>query len=257
VLGFVPWERHNAYRRQFALVMGQKNQLWWDLPAIDSFRLLKEIYAIEHKAYDTTLAELTTLLEVGDLLGQPVRELSLGERMKVELIAALLHSPKVLFLDEPTIGLDVVSQANIRACLREYNRDKNITVLLTSHYMQDVEALCKRVVVINHGRLVFDGRLSEIVERFSAHKIVKLRFHNGSMPERFDAFGEVVELSPPTVTLKVARSRVAELTGRMLAEHAIDDVAVEEIPIEEVIGEVFAAPVKDRESKIENRKSKT
>jgi ABC-2 type transport system ATP-binding protein len=175
VLGFVPWERHNAYRRQFALVMGQKNQLWWDLPAIDSFRLLKEIYAIEHKAYDTTLAELTTLLEVGDLLGQPVRELSLGERMKVELIAALLHSPKVLFLDEPTIGLDVVSQANIRACLREYNRDKNITVLLTSHYMQDVEALCKRVVVINHGRLVFDGRLSEIVERFSARQELTAR----------------------------------------------------------------------------------
>jgi ABC-2 type transport system ATP-binding protein len=243
VLGFVPWERHNEYRRQFALVMGQKNQLWWDLPAIDSFRLHQEIYSLEPARYRATLDELTELLGVKDLLSQPVRELSLGERMKMELIAALLHSPSVLFLDEPTIGLDVVSQANIRACLRAYNREKGITVLLTSHYMQDVEALCKRVVVINHGKLIFDGQLSAIIERFSRYKILKLRFHNGQMPERFDEFGEVVELSPPTVTLKVDRAEVARLTGRMLAEHAVDDVAVEEIPIEEVISEVFAAPV--------------
>ncbi len=240
VLGYVPWERDNAYRRQFALVMGQKNQLWWDLPANESFRLHKEIYGIEDRQYRATLDELTGLLGVAELLGQPVRELSLGERMKMELIAALLHSPKVLLLDEPTIGLDVVSQANIRACLRQYNRDKGVTVLLTSHYMQDVEALCKRVVVINHGRLVFDGGLAQIVEQFSRHKILKLRFHEGHMPERFDAFGEVLELSPPTVTLKVERADVAALTGRMLAEHRVDDVAVEEIPIEEVIGEVFA-----------------
>jgi len=241
VLGFVPWERHNDYRRQFALVMGQKNQLWWDLPASDSFRLHQEIYSIEPARYRATLGELTELLGVKDLLAQPVRELSLGERMKMELIAALLHSPKVLFLDEPTIGLDVVSQANIRACLREYNRTKGITVLLTSHYMQDVEALCKRVIVINHGKVIFDGQLSQIIERFSQHKIIKLRFHNGHMPERFDDFGEVVDFSPPQVTLKVGRADVARLTGRMLAEHVIDDVAVEEIPIEEVIGEVFAA----------------
>ncbi|HRX87713.1 MAG TPA: ABC transporter ATP-binding protein [Phycisphaerae bacterium] len=247
VLGYVPWERHNEYRRQFALVMGQKNQLWWDLPAADSFRLHQEIYAIPDAQYRATLGELTELLGVGGLVSQPVRELSLGERMKMELIAALLHSPKVLFLDEPTIGLDVVSQSNIRACLREYNRDKGITVLLTSHYMQDVEALCRRVVVINHGRLVFDGLLSEILERFSRHKIIKLRFHDGQMPERFDAFGEVLELSPPTVTLKVERAEVARLTGRMLAEHAVDDVAVEEIPIEEVIGEVFSTPVPQAE----------
>jgi len=242
VLGFTPWQRHNDYRRQFALVMGQKNQLWWDLPAVDSFRLHQEIYTIEPARYHATLDELTTLLGVKDLLSQPVRELSLGERMKMELIAALLHSPKVLFLDEPTIGLDVVSQANIRACLREYNRTKGITVLLTSHYMQDVEALCKRVVVINHGKLIFDGQLSAIIERFSRHKIIKLRFHNGHMPQSFDAFGEVLELSPPTVTLKVDRAEVARLTGQVLAQHAVDDVAVEEIPIEEVISEVFSAP---------------
>ncbi|NOX59183.1 MAG: ATP-binding cassette domain-containing protein [Planctomycetes bacterium] len=241
VLGYVPWQRDNAYRRQFALVMGQKNQLWWDLPAADSFRLLKEIYNIPDAQYHHTLEELTTLLGITELMSQPVRELSLGERMKLELVAALLHSPKVLFLDEPTIGLDVVSQSNIRACLREYNRDKNITILLTSHYMQDIEALCKRVVVINHGRLIFDGKLNEIVERFSEHKIIKFRFREGDMPDDLTPFGEVLELAGPAVTLRVERSQVAELTGHVLANHAIDDIAIEEIPIEEVIGEVFNA----------------
>jgi len=243
VLGYVPWHRHNEYRRQFALVMGQKNQLWWDLPAIDSFRLHREIYALPDAQYRATLAELTELLEVDDLLSQPVRELSLGERMKMELIAAMLHSPRVLFLDEPTIGLDVVSQANIRRCLRQYNRDKNITVVLTSHYMDDIEALCDRVIVINHGCIIFDGRLGEIIERFSEHKIIKLRFHNGQMPDSLDAHGEVLEYAPPTVTLRVKRSDVARLTGQMLSAHRVDDVTIEERPIEEVIGEVFTGAV--------------
>jgi ABC-2 type transport system ATP-binding protein len=247
VLGFVPWERHNQYRRQFALVMGQKNQLWWDLPANESFRLHKEIYNLPDAQYRATKEELTALLGVDDLLGQPVRELSLGERMKMELIAALLHSPQVVFLDEPTIGLDVVSQANIRACIREYNRDKGITVILTSHYMQDVEALCRRVVVINHGRIVFDGQLSEIVEKFSQHKVVTFRFHDGRMPDDLAQYGEVIELTPPKVTLKVGRVDVAELTGYMLGTYSVDDVSVEEIPIEEVIGEVFTSSAMDGE----------
>ncbi len=248
VLGYVPWERQNEYRRQFALVMGQKNQLWWDLPANESFRLHKEIYALPDRQYRDTLDELVGLLGVEGLLAQPVRELSLGERMKMELIAALLHSPKVLFLDEPTIGLDVVSQANIRACLREYNRDKNITVILTSHYMQDVEALCRRVIVINHGKIVFDGHLNDIVERFGRYKLVKLRFHDGRMPDNLDRFGEVLELTPPTVTLKVERADVASLTGHMLSSYRIEDVAVEETPIEEVIGEVFTSSAPPAES---------
>jgi len=248
VLGHVPWHRNNEYRRQFALVMGQKNQLWWDLPAADSFRLHKEIYTIDDARYHATLDELTELLDVGKLLGQPVRELSLGERMKMELIAALLHSPKVLFLDEPTIGLDVVSQSNIRRCLREYNRKKGITMVLTSHYMDDVEALCDRVIVINHGRLIFDGPLAEIVERFSEHKIIKLRFHNGDMPRDVEQFGEVMELAPPTLTLRVRRDRVATLTGRMLSSYRVDDVTIEERPIEEVIGEVFAQSAPSRHS---------
>ena len=240
VLGFVPWQRHNDYRRQFALVMGQKNQLWWDLPAGDSFRLHKEIYALSDRQYHDTLDELTELLGVCELLGQPVRELSLGERMKMELIAALLHSPRVLFLDEPTIGLDVVSQSNIRRCLRDYNRRKGITMILTSHYMEDVEALSDRIMVVNRGQLVFDGPLGRIVERFSAHKIIKLRLHNGDLPDNMDQVAEVVLWDPPMLTLRVRRERVAELTGAMLSRYRVDDVTVEERPIEEVISDVFA-----------------
>ena len=240
VLDFVPWERKNAYRRQFALLMGQKNQLWWDLPAAESFRLLKEIYAIENAQFDRVLGELTELLGVKDLLNQPVRELSLGERMKMELIAALLHSPRVLYLDEPTIGLDVVAQAAIRKCLKEYNQQRQVTVLITSHYMKDIEALCDRVLVINHGRLIHDGPLIDIIHRFAKHKLVTLRFHDGSMPDRFDAFGELVRLDPPSVTLRMTRDSVAERTGALLQSYQIDDLNVEDPPIEEVIGMMFA-----------------
>jgi ABC-2 type transport system ATP-binding protein len=239
VLDFVPWERKNAYRRQFALLMGQKNQLWWDLPAAESFRLHKEIYTIEDDTFERVLGELTELLHVQDLLNQPVRELSLGERMKMELIAALLHSPRILFLDEPTIGLDVVAQTAIRRCLKEYNQQKQVTVLLTSHYMKDIEALCDRVMVINHGRLIHDGPLREIVQRFARHKIVTLQFRDGSMPERFDDFGDVITLEPPKVTLRMPRESVAAHAGTLLASFEIEDIAIEEPPIEEVISKVF------------------
>lgn len=245
VLGFVPWERHNEYRRQFALLMGQKNQLWWDLPATESYRLHKEIYAIEDGAFRTVLGELTELLNVGDLVNQPVRELSLGERMKMELIAALLHSPSVLFLDEPTIGLDVVAQASIRRCLREYNRDKKVTILLTSHYMQDIETLCARVMVIDQGRMIHDGPLSEIVARFSTYKLVTLQFEDGEMPEHFEDVGEVLERSGPRVTLRLDRASIAEQTSRLLARYAIHDITVEDPPIEDVIAAMFAAGASD------------
>ena len=176
-----------------------------------------------------------------DLLNQPVRELSLGERMKMELIAALLHSPRVLYLDEPTIGLDVVAQAAIRKCLKEYNQQRQVTVLITSHYMKDIEALCDRVLVINHGRLIHDGPLIDIIHRYAKHKMVTLRFHDGSMPDRFDAFGELVRLDPPSVTLRMTRDSVAERTGALLQSYQIDDLNVEDPPIEEVIGMMFAA----------------
>lgn len=239
VLDFVPWERHNAYRRQFALLMGQKNQLWWDLPAIESFRLHKEIYAIEDDRFNQVQDDLTGLLKVKELLHQPVRELSLGERMKMELIAALLHSPRVLFLDEPTIGLDVVAQAGIRRCLREYNRDNQVTILLTSHYMQDIEALCDRVIVINHGRLIHDGPLADIVSRFAKTKLVTVRFRNGAWPGNLATFGEIVESLRPRATLRMPRESVAERAARLLSEFEVDDVTVEDPPIEEVIGQVF------------------
>src|SRR3954469_11952693 len=176
VLGFTPWQRLDAFRRQFALVMGQKNQLWWDLPAADSFQLHREIYSLPAAEFQRTLSELTELLGVEKLTRQAVRELSLGERMKMELIAALLHQPQLLLLDEPTIGLDVVAQGMIRKCLRTYHTQRGVTTLLTSHYMRAVEALCDRVLVITHGTLLYDGPLARIVERFSETKLVKLQF---------------------------------------------------------------------------------
>src|SRR3954468_366468 len=182
VLGYVPWQRADAFRRRFALVMGQKNQLWWDLPAADSFQLHREIYSIPSADFRRTLAELTELLGVASLTRQAVRELSLGERMKMELIAALLHQPQLLLLDEPTIGLDVVAQVKIQKCLKEYNAVRGVTMLLTSHYMRDVEALCSRVLVITHGKLVHDGPLAAIIEQFGRTKLVKLQF-NTSVPE--------------------------------------------------------------------------
>jgi ABC-2 type transport system ATP-binding protein len=245
VLDFIPWERKNAYRRQFALLMGQKNQLWWDLPAAESFRLHKEIYALDDRQFQQVQGELTDLLNVADLLNQPVRELSLGERMKMELIAALLHSPRILFLDEPTIGLDVVAQASIRRCLREYNRNKKVTVLLTSHYMQDIEALCNRVMVIDHGRLIHDGPLSDIVRRFANYKIITLRFQDGRMPEPFDGVGEVLSVNPPEATIRLPRESVADEAGRLLARYDISDISVEDPPIEDVISRMFAQAAVD------------
>ena len=191
VMGHIPWKRENAYRRRFALVMGQKNQLWWDLPAQESFRLHQQIYRIEPRQFDRTLRELTELLEVDDLLRQPVRELSLGERMKMELTAALLHSPEVLFLDEPTIGLDVVAQHNVQQFLRHYQQQRKITILLTSHYMKDVAALCKRVVIIADGVIIYDGSLDGIIDRFSGYKIIPLLFAEGKTPVDLARYGEI------------------------------------------------------------------
>jgi ABC-2 type transport system ATP-binding protein len=240
VLGFVPWERDNAYRRRFALVMGQKNQLWWDLPAAESFRLHQQIYRIDPQQFERTRDELVELLGVEKLLNQPVRELSLGERMKMELIAALLHSPEVLFLDEPTIGLDVVAQHNIQKFLKHYQEVRRITILLTSHYMKDVAALCRRVVVINHGQIVYDGSLSGIIDRFSSHKVLTLLFSNGQLPSDFSCYGEVVEIAEPRVKLRVDRQQISGVLAHVLANHTLEDVSVEDPPLEEVIAAVFA-----------------
>jgi ABC-2 type transport system ATP-binding protein len=239
VLGHVPWKRENAYRRRFALVMGQKNQLWWDLPAAESFRLHQHIYRIEPEQFERTRDELTSLLGVANLLSQPVRELSLGERMKMELIAALLHSPDVLFLDEPTIGLDVIAQYNVQSFLRYYQEHRKITILLTSHYMKDVAALCRRVVIIALGRIVYDGSLSGIIDRFSGHKVISLQFSDGQIPPGLARYGEVLSEEAPRVKLRTQRSVVPEVLGRLLAGYAVEDVSVEDPPLEEVIAEMF------------------
>jgi ABC-2 type transport system ATP-binding protein len=239
VLGYVPWLRENEYRRQFALVMGQKNQLWWDLPAQESFLLHQKIYRIEPVDFKKTRDELCDLLEVNHLLGRPVRELSLGERMKMELTAALLHSPDVLFLDEPTIGLDVIAQHNIQKFLKYYQQERKITILLTSHYMKDVAALCRRVVVIAQGLKIYDGSLAGIVDRFSTHKVLSLQFA-GRMPSDLARYGEVLELVEPKARLRVDRGKIADVLSSVLATYTLEDISVEDPPLEEVIAEVFS-----------------
>jgi ABC-2 type transport system ATP-binding protein len=239
VLGFTPWDRADAFRRRFALVMGQKNQLWWDLPAADSFQLHREIYSLPPDEFTRTLDDLTDLFGVRELTRQAVRELSLGERMKMELIAALLHRPRLLLLDEPTIGLDVVAQATIQKCLREYNAEHGVTMLLTSHYMRDVEALCSRVLVISHGQVIYDGPLSGIIEQFSRSKLVKLQFAGETAPSGLERYGEVTGQEGPVVDLKVERSRVAEVLSTVLDRHTIVDVSIQDPPLDQVIAKVF------------------
>ena len=240
VLGYVPWNREIVYRRRFALVMGQKNQLWWDLPAMESFRLHQQIYRIEPAAFVHTLGELSELLDIGKLLNQPVRELSLGERMKMELTAALLHSPEVLFLDEPTIGLDVVAQHRIQQFLRDYQQRRKITVLLTSHYMKDVAALCRRVVIIAQGQVKYDGSLTGIVDQFSSQKLITLQLANGQAHGDFARFGPVVHVEPPKVKLRIERTDVARALAQILDEYTVEDVIVEDPPLEEVIAAMFS-----------------
>jgi ABC-2 type transport system ATP-binding protein len=223
VLGHTPSRREKDYLRQITLVMGNRNQLQWDLPALDSFELNRAIYRLRHEEFRRMRDELVELLDVGDLVRKPVRNLSLGERMKVEVVGALLHRPGVLFLDEPTLGLDITMQKRIRSFLAEYNERHGATVLLTSHYMADVEALCKRVIVIHHGRILFDGRLAALADRFAAYKTIEAVLADG---ER--------------VSLRVPRAETSQATAQLLAEHEVHDLTVEDPPIEDVIELVFA-----------------
>jgi ABC-2 type transport system ATP-binding protein len=238
VLGFVPWERKNEMKRQFALLMGQKNALWWDLPAQESLELNRAIYGIDRGRFKKVVGGLSELLEVEDKMNVMVRELSLGERMKMELISALIHEPRVLFLDEPTIGLDVVSQKRVREFLRVYNREHKIVTMLTSHYMQDIEELCHRVIIIDHGKIFFDGPLSDIIDRFSGFKILSLTFEDQAVRD-FAAFGEVMEQTPVSVQLKVPRAKVTETCRQLLDNCKVTDINVQELPVEEVIRQLF------------------
>jgi len=238
VLGFVPWERRNEMKRQFSLLMGQKNALWWDLPAQESLELNRAIYGIDRARFTRVVGGLSDLLEVQDKMNVMVRELSLGERMKMELISALIHEPRVLFLDEPTIGLDVVSQKRVREFLRIYNEEHRIVTLLTSHYMQDIEELCDRVLIIDHGKIFFDGPLAQIIDRFSGHKIISLTFEKQETRD-LSAFGEVIEQTPVSIQLKVPRAKVTETCRQLLQACHVSDINVQEVPVEEVIRQLF------------------
>jgi viologen exporter family transport system ATP-binding protein len=239
VLGHVPSKRERDFLRRITLVMGNRNQLQWDLPALDSFELNRAVYRIPRGAdFTSRRDELIDLLDVGDLVRKPVRNLSLGERMKVEIVGSLLHLPQVLFLDEPTIGLDVTMQKRIRGFIAEYNRRYEATVLLTSHYMADVEALCRRVIVIHHGRILFDGPLARLGDDLAAWKTIDVELEDGEAD--LSAYGAVVESDEGRVKLRVPRAEVARVTARLLAERDVADLTVEDPPIEDVIELVFA-----------------
>jgi len=241
VLGSLPFRREAVFQRQIALVMGQKNGLWWDLPAMDSFVLNREIYEVPDARFHATLVEVVDLLELDDALGTPVRQLSLGQRMKCELAAALLHQPRVLFLDEPTIGLDVVVQKRIRDFFRLYNQRYETTVLLTSHYMDDVEQLCRRVIVIDHGQLVFDGGLAELVDRHANTKYVTVVFGQPVARTELEAVGSVVayEEGGLRATLSMPRETHSRGAAALLNTYQVDDLDIREPGAEEVIAQVF------------------
>jgi ABC-2 type transport system ATP-binding protein len=245
VLGYTPWRRDRDYLGRMSLIMGQRNQLHWDIPVLDSYRLNQAIFRISADDFRVRLDELVALLELEDLLRKPVRNLSLGERMKCEIAGSLLHSPAVLFLDEPTIGLDVAMQRRIRSFITEYNARTGACVMLTSHYMADVEALCKRVIVIHQGRLLYDGDLTGLVQRFAAHKTITVELEEGTAPPAFLPAGIVdeadVERTATGFTVRVAKANTPAVAGRLLAALPVADLTIEEPPIDQVIEQVFAS----------------
>jgi ABC-2 type transport system ATP-binding protein len=238
VLGHVPSRREKEYLRRMTMVMGNRNQLQWDIPALDSFELYRAIYRLRREDFLSMRDELVELLDVGDLVRKPVRNLSLGERMKVEIVGSLLHRPMVLFLDEPTIGLDVTMQKRIRTFVAEYNQRHGATVLLTSHYMADVEALCKRVIVIHHGRILFDGDLSSLANEFAAYKTIGVLLEDGNA--ELDRYGEVISRDGDRAILRVPKAETSRVAARLLSENEVLDLTIEEPPIEDVIEMVFA-----------------
>ena len=249
VLGYTPWTRDREYLRRMALIMGQRNQLSWDIPVLDSYELNRAIFRIPESDFRQRRDELIEMLELAELLKKPVRNLSLGERMKCEIAGSLLHQPSILFLDEPTIGLDVAMQRRIRSFVAEYNQRTNASILLTSHYMADVEALCERVIVIHHGKLLYDGGLPGLVATFSPHKTIVVEFEEGAAPAHDEpalramigSNGELVEVTAIGLTVRVPKAETARVTGQMLAALPVADLTVEDPPIEDVIERVFSS----------------
>lgn len=239
VLGYTPFKRKEDFLKQISLVMGQKNQLWWDLPAIETFSLNKEIYEIPKDKYKRIMAELVEMLELGDIINQQVRKLSLGQRMKCELVASLLHSPKVLFLDEPTIGLDVVMQKRIREFIKEYNQKYNASIMLTSHYMDDVKEICKRIIIINKGRIFYDGDIDELIHKYADYKLLIPIFNQKFDKDKLAEYGEVLESDAHRAIIKVERSKSSQAASKLLSSYDIDDLNINEPELEDIIRTIF------------------
>lgn len=240
VNGFTPKERKSAFLKNITLVMGQKQQLMWDLPAYDSFLVNQAVYEIADAEFKATMQEFDEILELGGILKKQVRKLSLGERMKCELAAALLHRPKVLFLDEPTIGLDVNMQVRIREFVAAYNERFNASVMLTSHYMADVTALCKRIIVVDKGTIIFDGDLSKLIEQVSPHKIITVELTSPVSSDALAQYGQVQSLEGLNAQLNVSRQATSTMAARLLSEQPIADVTIADPPIEDIISHIFA-----------------
>ena len=240
VLGHTPFDRNHDYLRSISLVMGQKSQLWWDLPPIESYLLYKEMYDISSTHFKNTLNELVELLELKDILQVQVRKLSLGQRMKCELVAQLLHSPKILFLDEPTIGLDIVMQQKIRSFVREYNTKYNATIILTSHYMDDVKELCKRVIIINHGKLLYDGALSKIVSKHTQLKKISVVFEKEVPKNELEKLGVIISYDRMNAVIEIQKEKAPETTSYLLSHYPVEDLTIEEPQIEEIISTIFS-----------------
>lgn len=241
VLGYHPQKRQKEYQKQFSLVMGQKNQLWWDLPPMESFILNKEIYEVNDEDFKKNLDELVELLDIKHVLNVQVRKLSLGERMKCELVAALLHKPRVLFLDEPTIGLDVVAQKNIRDFLKKYNQENKTTIILTSHYMEDIKELCERVIIVDHGEIIYDGNLLKLIEKYAPYKELKIIFNNEIIKKAdLEKYGEIGEINHHFASLRVERNKIKETAARILSSDLpVDDIMIDEVDISRVIRKIF------------------
>lgn len=239
VLGYIPWQRNDDYLRSITLVMGQRNRLSWDIPAADSFLLNQAIYRLTDEAYKRTFQELDELLELGPIMRKPVRQLSLGERMKCELAAALLHRPAVLFLDEPTIGLDIGAQVRIRAFLKQYNARTGATIILTSHYMADVTALCERIIIIHQGQLKYDGKLSDLSRRIAPYKLIGVVLKDSAVTD-LSAYGTMMPSEEEgKILLQVQADDAPAITQRLLAEMPVQDLTIEDPPIEDVIDRAF------------------
>lgn len=249
ILGFTPWERKNEYKKQFAFVMGQKSQLWWDLPAMETFILNKEIYEIDEKDFKRTLDELIELLGIGDIIKIPVRNLSLGQRMKCEIVASLIHSPKALFLDEPTIGLDVIAQKKMRDFIKHYNSACKTTIILTSHYMEDIVALCKRVIIIDNGKIIYDGQIASLIEKYAPYKVLKVSFEKPVRKKdlekiipslkSYNMANKITSFDGGVFNIEVPRNDSARIAGQILNNFPVDDILIDEPEARDIIRVIF------------------